>query len=106
MNMKIQVNTDDHIEGSDELDQQTEAVVESRLGHHAAHVTRVEVHLSDENSQKGGSADKRCLMEARLEGHQPMAVAHEAETVAQAIDGAARKLKSSLDSSIGRLRNH
>ncbi|MGC2626034.1 MAG: hypothetical protein WA269_04280 [Candidatus Udaeobacter sp.] len=31
--MKIQVNTDHNIEGSEGLDQQTEAVVESTLGH-------------------------------------------------------------------------
>jgi ribosome-associated translation inhibitor RaiA len=101
--MKIQVNTDDNIEGGEDLDQQIETVVESTLGHLAEHITRVEVHLSDENSKKGGNTDKRCLMEARLEGHQPIAVTDEAETIAQAIDGAADKLKRSLDHTLGRL---
>ncbi|MBE0545141.1 MAG: HPF/RaiA family ribosome-associated protein [Verrucomicrobia bacterium] len=64
--------------------------------------TRVEVHLSDENGEKTGGRDKRCMMEARLEGHQPIAVTDEAETIAQAIDGAADKLKSALDSTLGR----
>jgi hypothetical protein len=36
----------------------------------------VEVHLSDENGKKGGSHDKRCMMEARLEGHQRGALTH------------------------------
>jgi ribosome-associated translation inhibitor RaiA len=97
------VNTDDNIEGGEDLDQQIETVVESTLGHLAEHITRVEVHLSDENSKKGGNTDKRCLMEARLEGHQPIAVTDEAETIAQAIDGAADKLKRSLDHTLGRL---
>lgn len=103
--MKTQINTDDNIKGSAELEQQTQAVVESALGHQAEHLTRVEVHLSDENSRKGGSRDKRCMMEARLEGHQPIAVTHEAETMDDAINGAAEKLRSSLDHIIGRLRD-
>lgn len=68
--MKIQVNTDANIQGGEALEQQTEAIVQSILGHLAEHITRVEIHLSDENSAKGGNNDKRCLMEARLEGQQ------------------------------------
>ena len=101
--MKIQINTDHHITGREALTQQAEATVESALGHLAEHVTRVEVHLSDENGKKAGSHDKRCLMEARLEGHQPIAVTHEAESIDDAIDGAADKLKRSLDHILGRL---
>ena len=103
--MKIQINADNHIKAHEEMALQAEAVVERTLGHLAEHITRVEVHLSDENSKKGGSADKRCMMEARFERHQPIAVTHEAETIAQAIDGAADKLKSSLDHTLARLRN-
>lgn len=104
--MKIQINTDNNIEGREELAKKAEATVEGTLGHLAEQITRVEVHLSDENSGKGGSHDKRCMMEARLEGHQPIAVTDEAETIAQAIDGAADKLKSALDSMLGRLNDH
>jgi hypothetical protein len=43
-------------------------------------------------------------MEARLEGHQPIAVTQEAETMDQAVDGAVGKLKSLLDHTLGRLR--
>jgi ribosome-associated translation inhibitor RaiA len=103
--MKIQINTDNHIEGSEELAEQAEATVESTLGHLAEHITRVEVHLSDENSDKGGAHDKRCMMEARLEGHQPIAVTDDSETIDQAIDGAAEKLKHLLDHTLGRLEN-
>jgi ribosome-associated translation inhibitor RaiA len=103
--MKTQINTDNHIAGREALSQQAEASVASALCHMAEHVTRVEVHLSDENGTKTGGRDKRCMMEARLEGHQPIAVTDEAETMTQAIDGAADKLKSALDSTLGRLRN-
>jgi ribosome-associated translation inhibitor RaiA len=103
--MIIQINTDNHIEGREALAEETSATVESTLGHLAEHITRVEVHLSDENSDKGGAHDKRCMMEARLEGHQPIAVTDEAETIDQAIDGAAEKLKRSLDHTLGRLED-
>lgn len=101
--MKIQINTDNHIAGREELAEQAKATVESTLGHLAEHITRVEVHLSDENGDKGGSRDKRCMMEARLEGHQPLAVLDKAESISQAIEGAAEKLKRSLDHTLGRL---
>jgi len=101
--MKIQINTDNHIPGREALAIQAEATVMRALGHLAEHITRVEVHLSDENGDKTGRRDKRCLMEARLEGHQPIAVTHESETIDEAIDGAADKLKRSLDHTLARL---
>jgi hypothetical protein len=68
---------------------------------------KVEVHLSDENShKKSGHNDKRCVLEARLEGLQPIAVTLQAATLDQAVDGAAEKLKNSLESALGRLHDH
>lgn len=104
--MKILINTGHNINGSEKMVRHVEAVVESSLGHLAELITRVEVHLSDENSCKGGSNDKRCMMEARLERHQPVAVTHEAVTIDQAISGAVVKLKNSLDHTLGRLGDH
>ncbi len=101
--MKIQINTDNHVTGREELTKHAEATVETAIGHLAEHITRVEVHLSDENSDKGGAHDKRCMMEARLEGHQPIAVTDDAETIPQAIAGAAEKLKRLLDHTLARL---
>ena len=101
--MKIQIDTDDNIDGSAEFERQTEVIVQGALGHLTEHVTRVEIHLSDENADKAGGRDKRCMMEARLEGHQPIAVTDEAESMAQAIAGAADKLRRSLDHTLGRL---
>ena len=65
--------------------------------------TRVEIHVSDENAAKGGDDDKRCTMEARITGHQPVAVTHHAGTLREAITGAAHKLQRSLDHTLGRL---
>ena len=82
-----------------------EAVVERILGHLAKHISRIEVHISDENGDKGGEHDKRCMMEARLDGHPPFAVTQEAQTFDLAIEGAAEKLKDSLDHILGRLHS-
>lgn len=101
--MKIQINTDHHITGREALSQQAEATISSSLGHLAEHITRIEVHLSDQNGNKTGGRDMRCMMEARLEGHQPIAVTDESDSLDEAIAGAAEKLKRSLDHTLGRI---
>ncbi len=104
--MQIQINTDGNIEGHETLATQVSSAVESALSRLSDHITRVEVHLSDENSdKKGGNDDMRCVMEARLEGRQPVAVTHHAATVNHAVDGAAGKLTRLIESTRGRLRD-
>lgn len=105
--MQIQMNTDGNIEGHEALATQVRSAVESALNRFSDHITRVEVHLSDENSdKKGGNDAMRCTMEARVEGRQPIAVTHQAATLDQAIDGAADKLTSLIESTLWRLRDH
>ena len=72
--MHIQINTDDTIVGHDALIAQLEAEIRDGLSRFADQITRVEVHLSDENGAKNGSDDKRCLLEVRATGQQPVAV--------------------------------
>jgi ribosome-associated translation inhibitor RaiA len=103
--MQIQINTDHNIEGHEALVAQVSGVVENALSRISDHITRVEVHLSDENSDKGGKNEKRCVMEARLERRQPVAVTHQAETLDQAVDGAADKLARLIESTLGRLHD-
>lgn len=104
--MKIQLNTDVHIDGTEALAAQVNATVEQALKRFSEHVTRVEVHLSDENAGKSGQQDQRCMLEARLEGRQPVAVTDQAATLEQAVQGAAQKLARLLDSTLGRLHEH
>lgn len=100
--MQIQINTDKNIEGSKNFSDQVKTMVESILSRFSEHVTRIEVHISDENSSKSGMNDKRCVMEARLEGQQPIAVTHQAENLGSAVQGAAGKLKNMIESILGR----
>ena len=103
--MQIQINTDHNIEGHEALSAHIRSVVEHALNHESAHLTRVEVHVADENGPKSGPRDKRCTMEARLEHHQPIAVTFDAATVHQAVDGAADKLARLVEHTLGRLRD-
>ncbi len=102
--MQIQVNTDSSIPGSESLETTVRQVVESALSRFSDRITRVEVHLSDENGDKGGR-DKRCMMEARLEGRRPAAVTHHAATVPDAVTGAAGQLTRLIESTLGRLES-
>ncbi|MEO8504182.1 MAG: HPF/RaiA family ribosome-associated protein [Acidobacteriota bacterium] len=103
--MHIQVNTDKNIEGSERLADQARSVVDGALDRFRDRITRVEVHLSDQNGDKGGQDDKRCVMEARIEGRQPTAVTHQAATVEQAVEGAADKLAAVIESTFARLHD-
>jgi len=92
-----------NIAGHEALAAQVSSVVESALSQFSDHITRVEIHLSDESSHKNTPNDKRCVMEARLEGRQPVAVTEHAASVDEAVAGAAHKLAKLIESTLGRL---
>jgi ribosome-associated translation inhibitor RaiA len=100
--MRIQINTDRNIEGNEALAARASGTVEDALSRISGHITRVEVHLSDDNGGKSGQDDKRCVMEARLQGRQPVAVTHLAQTMDQAVNGAVGKLQRKIESALGR----
>lgn len=104
--MKIQVNTDVHSVSNEAQADWIRALIEKALERFQAHVTRVEVHLSDENGSKTGPNDQRCMLEARLEGRQPVAVTERGATLEQAVQGAAQKMVHLLESTFGRLHEH
>lgn len=104
--MQIQIHTDHNIEGHEALFTQTSGVVEESLSRFSDRITSVNVHLSDVNSDKKGfDHDMRCVIEARIEGVQPLAVNHQAETLDQAVDGAAEKVTQLLKHTLGRLEH-
>lgn len=101
--MKIQVNTDRNVDGGEALTEMVEAEVNSALANFAARLTRVEVHLGDEDGAKKGVNDKRCMMEARPANMQPVAVTAHENTLEQACREAGRKMASLLESTFGRV---
>lgn len=100
--MKILVNTDKHVDADPDLVQRVEDEIASTLQRFSDQLTRVEVHLSDQNADRGGEADMRCVMEARPAGKPPIAVNHSAATAEEASSGAVKKLRNLLDTSLGR----
>jgi ribosome-associated translation inhibitor RaiA len=101
--MKIQVNTDRNVPGGEELKERVRDVVTGAVGRFSERLTRIEAHLSDDNSSaKGGGDDMRCVLEARIAGANPLSVSHAAATLDQAVAGAADKLEKVLQRNFDR----
>lgn len=103
--MQIQVHSDNHIHGSARLAGWVSASVASKFERYDEELTRVVVHLNDENAHKAGSADKRCQIEVRPRGRQPLSVTHKAESLEFALDGALEKLGHALEHQLGKQRD-
>ncbi|AIR89557.1 HPF/RaiA family ribosome-associated protein [Pseudomonas cremoricolorata] len=103
--MQIQVNSSNQIQGNARLNDWVRSTLESGLERFEDDLTRVEVHLSDDNGAKPGPHDKRCQMEARPKGHPPISVSHTAGSLDHAVDGATTKLNHALDHFYGKLRS-
>ena len=90
-----------------ELTDKLYAHVEERINHSLAHlkdrITRVEAHLGDQNGSKGGDSDKRCMLEARPKGMDPIAVTDEDGDMFNAVSQAAAKLHRALETRFGKL---
>ena len=104
--MTIQINTDNNLDVHETYQEQLKDLLSDELSRFNEHITRFEVHLSDENGNKESEDDKRCMIEARLKGRQPIAVTDIANTYDQAVNGAIDKLTTSFDTILGRSRNH
>ncbi len=102
--MQILLNTDRHIRGGAELQRMVETHLATALARFHGRITRVEVHLSDENSAaKAVGDDKRCVLEARLGGLQPLTASHHGPSLEDAVVGAAARLETVIDRTLGRL---
>ena len=104
--MTIQINTDKNLRVHEAFESQLHVLLSEELRRFSEHITRLEVHLSDENGNELGLNDKRCMIEARIEGRQPIAVTDRANDYELAVSGAIEKLKASLDKIVGKMRIH
>jgi len=100
--MQVIVNSDHSITGDAVLIERVETILSDSIERFADRITKVEAFLSDTNSSKHGARDKRCVLEARVAGSQPVVASNEAPTVLEAIEGAARKLERALEHSFGK----
>jgi len=104
--MKVQINTDKNVEGSDRQDVYFSSEIERVLSRFDDKITRIEVHFGDENSAKFGLNDKRCLIEARPANLQAIAVTEHAETIEKAFNGALEKIKKVLNTTFDKQKSH
>jgi len=102
--MLIQVNTDSQTHGTAELSQVVQAFIQEKLGRFGNRITRVEVHLTDENGTgKAGGSDKRCLIEVRMAGMDPISATDHGATHDHVMRGATAKMVSQIETIVGKM---
>lgn len=100
--MDVQINTANDVAGREALTRQLEETVRTRLSRFSERLTRVEVHVGDENGDRGGD-DKRCVIEVRPAGRDPISVTDQAGSIDQATSGALAKVATALDRAFGKI---
>ena len=106
MTMQFQFNSDSSVMGTENVAERIEAVCRQKLARFEERLTRLEVHVSDENASKGGSDDKTCMIEARPRGGKPLGVTAHAGKVDDAARKAANVLSERLERHFGKGDKH
>ena len=104
--MIFQFNTDRTIHGDQQQQEYFEALITHEINRYSSHISRIDVHLSDENGNKKGETKVRCLLEAQILHNPPIVVIEQSDTVELAVAGALRKLKTSLERIHERISSH
>ena len=104
--MQVQVNSNHTIHTGESFERWASTELNESLSRFKDDITRIEVHMSDETSDKGSINHKRCMIEVRLAHHEPLAVNHHASSQDEALPGASEKLKRGLATTPGKLRDH
>jgi ribosome-associated translation inhibitor RaiA len=104
--MTIQINTGKTLTGEKRSGDFFTSQITEALQRFESHITRIEVYLKDENGKKDGFNDISCLLEARLKGRQPIAITNQADTIDLAITGAIDKIKTAIETILGKIQKH
>ena len=104
--MQIQFNSDSSVMGTENVAERIEAQVREKLARFEDRLTRLEVHVRDENGRKGGDDDKACVIEARPRGGRAIGVTEHAATVDDAARKAAHTLAQRLERHFGKAERH
>ncbi|QIG53699.1 HPF/RaiA family ribosome-associated protein [Altererythrobacter sp. BO-6] len=104
--MQFQFNSDSSVMGTENVAERIEAQVRHKLERFEDRLTRLEVHVSDENGRKGGGDDKACTIEARPRSGKPLGVTAHAADVDSAARQAATTLAQRLDRHFGKAERH
>ncbi|MEO6322657.1 MAG: HPF/RaiA family ribosome-associated protein [Polaromonas sp.] len=104
--MQVQVNSNHSIDTGESFERWANTELNESFSRFKEDITRIEVHMSDQNGDKISAVHKRCVMEARLANREPVAVNHQAPNQDEAFRGASDKLKRVLEHTLGKLRDH
>lgn len=104
--MTIQFNTDKTLSGEERQEEYFTSQIKEGLERFSSHITRVEVHLKDENGKKEGYNDISCLLEARMEGRQPLAVSTKGDSMKEAVSSAIDKMTNAMNKIVGKMQEH
>lgn len=104
--MLVQIHTDKNIEGGSRFLEFFSNEIKNELARFDEIVTRIEVHISDENGNKSSSNDKKCVIEARVEKKQPVAVTANSDSTEKAFFEALDKIQRVLDTTLDKIKEH
>ena len=104
--MQVQFNSDSSVMGTENVAERIEAAVREKLSRFEDRLTRLEIHVRDENGRKGGADDKACTIEARPRGGRAIGVTEHAVTVDDAARKAASTLAQRLERHFGKAERH
>ena len=104
--MQVQFNSDSSVMGTENVAERIEAAVRTKLARFEERLTRLEIHVRDENGPKHGADDKACMIEARPRGGRPIGVTEHAAKVDDAARKAANTLAQRLERVLGKESRH
>jgi hypothetical protein len=104
--MQVQFNSDSSVMGTENVATRIEAAVRAKLARFEDRLTRLEIHVRDENGPKHGADDKACTIEARPRGGRAIGVTGHAATVDDAARKAAGTLAQRLERHFGKGDRH
>ena len=94
--MLVQVHTDNHIAGRQDVLEQVEAAVRAALDGFEDQLTRLDVYLADENGPKTAGDDIKCVIETHPAGGKRLAVTQHAGDLLAAVDAACETMHRQL----------
>jgi ribosome-associated translation inhibitor RaiA len=103
--MQIQINSGNTVPMHARLSGLIEANIHRILNRFETQLTRVEVHLNDENGDKSGPQAKRCTLEVRPRHYPSLTVTNDAPDIETSVSGAAAKMQRLLETTFGRLHD-
>lgn len=104
--MQVQFNSDSSVMGTENVAERIEAMVREKLARFEDRLTRLEIHVRDENGPKHGGDDKACTIEARPAGGKPIGVTEYSDKVDAAARKAAGTLAQRLERVLGKAQRH